>query len=187
MAPQPPQSPSTADKTGDQGPAIGNGRAAVDEAASSDPKHLHPVTAKSATDWFLNPDEEESIAWATLPINVAPAGRKENIVNFKIQVVDRDEIKRMRKEATIQKPDGMEEIDEMEANLRIAVEGLLDPDIKNDEKLRNVRGEQYMDPGDALRARFAHKPGIIDQIAGKIVQISGYNSADVKEVKAAGN
>lgn len=162
------------------------GRAAVDQAADH-PDAISPQTAQSATDWFLNPDDEESVAWATLPVNVAPAGKPERVVPFKIQVVDRDEIKRLRKEATFQRPDGTEEIDEMEANLRIAVEGLLEPNVKDDDKLRVVRGQQYLDPGDALRARFAHKPGIIDQIAGKIVQISGYNSADVKEVRAAGN
>lgn len=158
--------------------------AAVAENPTTD---ISPATAQNATDWFLSDAEDDTVAWAWLPVNVAPAGRKEKIVDFKIQVVDRDVIQTKRKEATRTKPDGTEEMDGMEANLRIAVEGLLEPNVKGDSKMRHVRGQDFIDPGDALRARFAHKPGVIDAIAGKILEVSGYGSNDVKEVKAAGN
>jgi hypothetical protein len=160
--------------------------AAVATAAETSPQDLDPATAADATAWFLS-DEVEENASATLPVNVAAAGAPERWVNFKISVVDRDRIRDLRRESTITKPDGTEQIDEMEANLKIAVEGLLDPDIKGDPRMRQVRGQTFVDPGDALRARFAHKPGLIDQIAGRVVQISGYGENDVREVQAAGN
>lgn len=179
-----PASADSADKPKDL-----NGSAAVQAAADADNPQtdISPATAQNATDWFLSDDEDDTVAWAWLPVNVAPAGRKERIVDFKIQVVDRDIIQTKRKEATRTKADGTEEMDGMEANLRIAVEGLLEPNVKGDAKMRHVRGQDFIDPGDALRARFAHKPGVIDAIAGKILEISGYGSNDVKEVKAAGN
>lgn len=159
---------------------------AVNKAAAvDDPKDLARSTIANATDWFLSTDEEE-VAWAYVPVNVAPAGKPEKIVDFKVQVVDRDEIRSLRRQAEQTNSSGVREINEMEANLRIVVEGLLEPNLK-DEKMRHVRGQYFADPADALAARFAHKPGLIDQLATKVMEISGYNDADVKEVKAAGN
>ncbi len=154
-------------------------------ADTDDPKHLDAKTVVSATDWFLSTDEEE-VAWAWVPVNVAPAGAKEKIVEFKIQVVDRDEIRALRKQAEQTNASGAREINEMEANLRIVVEGFMEPDL-HDEKNRTIRGQRFADPADALKARFAHKPGLIDQLATKVMEISGYDEADVKEVRAAGN
>lgn len=161
-----------------------NKLAAVDRAAK-DPAALTPTDVANATDWFLS-DTEEEVAFGLVPVNVAGPGQKERIVNFKVQVVDRDKIRALRKESE-RTVNGEREVDDMEANLKILVEGLLEPNVKGDASMRVVRGERYMDPADALKARFAHKPGLIDQLAGKIVQISGYDEADVKEVKAAGN
>lgn len=157
----------------------------VQALADKSPDEIKPVEGQTATDWFLSSDKQE-VAWAYLPINVAPAGSAEQIVNFKIQVVDRDEIKALRKRAERKNPDGTTEVDDMEANLQLAVAGLLEPDM-HDPKMLKVRGQEFVDPADALRARFAHKPGLIDQIATKITQISGYDDKDVKEVRAAGN
>jgi hypothetical protein len=141
--------------------------------------------ASKATEWFLSPVEQE-VAKATIEMNVAGASQPEKFVPFVVQVVDRDRIRDLRREAERTNPDGSKEIDEMEANLQIVVEALLDPNLR-DEKMRTVGGQLMADPADALRARFAHKPGLIDQLAGKIVQISGYNEGDVREVRAAGN
>jgi hypothetical protein len=139
-----------------------------------------------ALDWFLNEDPQEA-ASDSVELNVGgPVGTgKERFVPFRIQVVDRERIRAIRKQSETGTGDERE-VDEMEANLRIAVEGLLDPDLKVPEN-RVVRGQKYMDPADALKARFAHKPGLIDQLAGKIVNLSGYDDKDVREVRAAKN
>lgn len=159
---------------------------AVKAVADKDPKATTAEERSAALEWFLSSEVEET-AWAYLPVNVSAAGQAERIVDFKIQVLDRDRIKQIRDESRRTNADGVLEMDEMEANLRIAVEGLIEPNLRKDERLRVVRGQQFLDPADALKARFTHKPGIIDQIAGKIIQISGYNDADVKEIRAAGN
>lgn len=159
----------------------------VAAAAAKAPQDITTNEASLATEWFLSEDEQE-VAFDTIELNVGgPQGSsKEKWVPFKIQVVDRDEIRRIRQEATAVGRDGTPEVNEMEANLRIAVKGLMDPDLSQPEN-RKVRGQSYLDPGDALAARFAHKSGLIDQLAGKIVELSGYNDADVREVRAAGN
>lgn len=178
-----PTQPQSADATKTPELNGDDGVKAVEAAAAGT---ANAKQQQTATDWFMSTDAEE-VAWAWIDINVAPAGAKEKLVPFKIQVVDRDRIRDLRKQATVEKANGTEEIDEMEANLQIAVEGLLEPDLRNKPELRTVRGQEFLDPADALRARFAYKPGIIDQIAGRVVQISGYNDKDVKEVRAAGN
>lgn len=145
---------------------------------------ITPTEASLATEWFLS-EEEQEVAFKDIEINVGV--NEDKWIPIRIQVVDRDEIRRIRQEATAVNREGVPEVNEMEANLRIAVEGLLDPNVKGDEKLRTVRGQKYLDPGDALKARFAVKSGLIDQLSGKIVELSGYNDADVREIRAAGN
>lgn len=178
MTPQPSSTDAPTNDSSDRAAAV----AAVADKA---PDKITATEASAATEWFMSPSEEE-VASAVIPVNIAAAGAKEKIVDFKVQVVDRDVIRAIRKSAEVKNADGIRETDEMEANLRIVVEGLIDPDLK-DPAMLTVRGQKYMDPADALKARFAFKPGLIDQLAGKIVQVSGYDDSDVKEVKAAGN
>lgn len=176
--------PST--PTQDPPKPITDKRAAVDaaaEAADNPEVELHPTTVSAATEWFMSPSEEE-VAKAKVPLNVAPAGAPENVVDFLVQVLDRDRIRDIRRECTRTLPSGLEEVDEMETNLRIAVEALLDPKLEGENLV--VRGERFLDPADALKARFAYKPGLIDLLAGAVVRVSGYSTADLKEVKAAG-
>lgn len=188
MATEAPQSPDLKD---DGKPKTG--REAVDRVADvdlddKDSPGVHPDTASAATEWFLTPNFEEEVAKAIVPLNLAPAGQPEKVVDFTVQVLDRDRIRDIRRESEFTNASGIREVDEMEANLRMAVESLIDPPIKSgSEEFRTVAGQYFPDPADALRARFAYKPGLIDQIAAKVVEISGYSAGDVKEVKAAGN
>jgi hypothetical protein len=179
----------TPEKTTDDD--LTGGRAGAVEAAAEATKDVPvgPKTAQLASDWFLDNEsiEAESVASALVPMNVAPPGQPAHWVDFKVQVLSRERIKQIRDESTSRMPDGSEKSDDMEANLRMAVEALLDPPIRTDPAYRVVRGQTFIDPGDALKARLAHKPGLIDQLAGRIVEMSGYNSSDVKEVRAAGN
>ena len=38
-----------------------------------------------------------------------------------------------------------------------------------------------------LKHRFRRKPGLIDQLAGRIMDLSGYDEEDVREAEAAKN
>lgn len=187
MASEAPAKPGSGEGEDDK-PAASAANAVLKTAdrEPGDPSPAAKADRASATDWFLSSDEQEQ-AWAWVPVNVAGAGKPEQIVDFKVQVVDRDKIRELRRASERKNADGISEVDEMEANLQIVVEGLIEPNLRTDEQFRTVRGQYFPDPAEALRARFAYKPGLIDQIAGKVVEISGYNDKDVKEVKAAGN
>lgn len=171
-------------------PPVHNGRDAVEAAADADPDKLHPVTAQNATDWFFSEEQQEaeSTAKAIVPVNVAPAGKPKKVQDFTLQVLGRDQIREIREGCMKTLPDGSREVDDVEANLRMVATAMLVPDLKAAIAAgQKVRGQLYLDPADMLTARFAHKPGVIDLLAGKLTEISGYNSADVMEVRAAGN
>lgn len=161
---------------------------AVQNAAAKKPEDITPQERDEATQWFMSEDTEE-VASTFIRLNVG--GTKESgtekWVKFKIQIVERERIRDIRRQCRVM-VDGEQEVDDTEANARIAAEGLLEPNLQ--KIVRDgvpIRGQRYMDPVDALRARFAHKPGLIDLIAGKIVELAGYDDKNVQEVKAAGN
>lgn len=65
--------------------------------------------------------------------------------------------------------------DELRANLRIIVEGTHLPDIKK------VAVEQGIgDPTELLRRKLAYRPGLIARVAGEILNLSGFDDADVR-------
>lgn len=161
---------------------------AVHAAADKRPEEITGKEAQAATDWFMSDDVEEQ-AWDYTELNTGgPVGSgRERWVRFKISALPRERITEIREEATVVHSNGQSKTNGVEANTVIAVEGLLEPDLQNAPRPIRVRGQDFMDPADALNARFAHKSGLIDIIANKIVQLSGYDDGDVREVKAAGN
>lgn len=177
------QQSGSPDKTG----SAERAKAVVDVAAT-EPQDINSQMQADATAWFLS-DNPEEVAFDWIKLNVGgPRGSgREKDVPFKIGSLPRERINEIRRESERMNARGAMEVDAGEANLKIAVEGLLVPNISGDPAMRKVRGQQYQDPADALRARFAHKDGLIDQIANKIVELSGYDDKDVMEVRAAGN
>lgn len=140
-----------------------------------------------ATEWFLGQDEDEGErAVKTLEIDVGIS--KPKIIRWVVGSLDRDRIAEIRREAReiVQRRHGkrrgmdpLDESPEMIANVRIAVEGTISPDFSDDR----VRGK-FADPADAMRHRFKAKSGLIDQIAGHVILLSGFSSEDVQEVDA---
>ena len=159
------------------------GASAVTKAADT-PDNTTPQERSEALAWFLDPEPDES-AYDYVELNVGGRGANEKWVRFKIQSLQRERITQIREESTRGRGDDAK-TDANEANLKIAVEGLIDPDLSKTSN-RKVRGQQYQDPADALVARFAHKGGLIDQLAGAVVELSGYDEKDKREVRAAGN
>lgn len=146
---------------------------AVAKAASGE-----KITAEErseATAWFLESDIDESMT-TSFQLNVGVG--EEKWITWAVRSVDRDAIDKLRKQ--YRDKDG--EVNASAVNLRIAVEGTVDPDLSNPA----IRGK-YADAGDALRFRFRNKSGLIDQIANKVVEISGYDDTDVREVDVAKN
>lgn len=157
-----------------------------DDASPEQLADLSPREAQDATDWFLSP-EPESEGYMDFELNVVH-GLPQKWVRFRVGVLDPQRITEIRQQHVITRLNprtGEEEeiLDSVAANRRIAAEGLLRPDM-GDPRNRKVRDQSYADPADALVARFAHKPALIDHIAGYVVEVTGYNERDSREVRA---
>lgn len=138
----------------------------------------------AATAWFLE-GMPEQVASREIELNVGKFDEKgeliDHFVRWRVGAVDRDRIRQIRRQSRGRgrgAAAGQEE-DDMKVNLRIAAEGTLDPDLG---ALASQKGIQ--DPAQLLNMRFAHKPGLIDQIANEVLNVSGYDDGDVRAVEA---
>jgi hypothetical protein len=167
------------------------GERTMEQLAHSTEQHkprLSEQDVVDATDWFLS---DEYIQPTTLPfeLNVAPAGAPARWVRFKVRALGRDERKQIRKQTT---NDTTGEQDGDLFNVLMAAKGLVSPDL-TDERVRTVRlnergqldpqGEPQVlaDATDVLLFRFGHKDGLIDRIAQKIMEVSGFDLDDYRE------
>jgi len=156
-------------------------RSVQEEAAirATHTSDLDPHTVQSATEYFLS-DEPEAPTHLAFEVNVAAAGRPPRWVRWVVRSLQRAEIREIR-EDSIDPNTGRE--DDMEVNMRILIAASVDPDFKD----AAVRGK-YADPADLVNRKFAHKPGIIEAIARKANEMSGYGNAQIiRSVDAAGN
>jgi hypothetical protein len=152
--------------------------------AAANDKKLSPVEAQDALEWFLS-DEDQDFT-QELRLNVGSPS-KPKWVSWEIKTVDLDTLRRIRRQSQAgsraqRRGAQAGEIDEVEANLRIVLEGTHKPDLR---EIAKQKGD--VDPAETLKRRFSHKPGLIGQISGEIMSISGYDDEDVREVDAAGN
>lgn len=141
-------------------------------------QELSEAQVKSATDWFLSEDQEPPTI-LEFDVNVAAAGLPANYIRWGVRSLTRNEIKVVRRDS--EQENGL--IDDMDMNLRIVVEASTNPDLKQ------IAAQQGLaDPADILLKRFAHRPGIIEAIARKANEMSGYGNVElIRPVDAAGN
>lgn len=139
--------------------------------------------ANAALDWFLSDDpSQEGELTRTIQINVG--GDQERFIDWTIRAIDLDTLRRIRRTVAgtrAQRRSGGE-LDEVAANLSIVVEGTVNPNLVEAAKRLGIAS-----PTTALKSRFRHKPGLIGQIAGEILSLSGYDEEDVREVAASKN
>lgn len=157
----------------------------VRRAASGDKtvKAMSDGERHDAMQWFLSTDSVDISH--TFQINVGSVESK-HWIDWTVGPVDLDQLRRIRQQSSgssrAQRRSGSGDFDEVQANLQIVVEGTLKPDLKD------IAGKLSLaDPRDALRRKFAHKPGLLTQIAGEVMSISGYDDEDVREVQGAKN
>jgi hypothetical protein len=155
--------------------------------AAAKEKPLQPEELVSATDYFLATaeDAEVKVEPKELKLNV---GTKEKPawVRWAIMPVEDTEITKIRKSALVgtraQRRKGDAEADEALVSRRLVVRGTVDPD-----PAELARTMQLVDPADAVQRFFARygKTGLITQISGEILSISGWDDEDIQEVEAA--
>ena len=144
---------------------------AVSKAAAGG--KLSAEESSKALAWFLEEDQGQ-VNTLTFRLNVG-IGERDRWIDWTVQALDRDVISQIRKRS-----ERRGETDEMLASLRLAAAGTVDPPLTDPAVLG-----KFADPADALRDRFHFKPGLIDQIAAKVTQASGYDDDDVED--AAGS
>jgi hypothetical protein len=175
------------------GPEKGPGRDVVDKLAEI-PKGAEPELtgqqSMDAADWFLSEDSEDATDSFELNVGVGSDGYgkpNELWVIWTVRALDRERIRQIRKNSREKRrrgPGGEGVEDDMQANLRIATDGTVYPDLTDPMMRGNVA-----DPAEALHARFKRlgKSGLIDQIASRVLTISGYDDEDMREIQAAKN
>lgn len=146
---------------------VGEGRADEDDVSA-------------ATEWLLADEQQVN----TRKLRVRLGGSDDNPLesDWIIRAIGVDVIRAAEREATGNRaqrrsPDGG--YDELKANLRVVAEGTVSPDLKD---LARQRG--FADPVVLLRQRFQYRSGVLTQIAGEVMSLSGFDGEDVR---AAGN
>lgn len=149
------------------------------EAAATGRK-LDGLEQNVALEWFLSddPQDQEDLT-RTIEINVGKSD-EEQWIPWTIRAVDLDTLRRIRKATMARR--GLGEFDEVQANLKIVVSGTVEPDL-----LAAAHQMHIATAEKALQRRFRHKPGLLGQISGEIMALSGYDDEDVREVQAAKN
>jgi hypothetical protein len=151
-------------------------------AAASQGGKLSNEEQSSALQWFLSdePDAGE-VATRELELNVGSSDEPRWIA-WVIRPIDESVIRAARREANgprAQRRTGGEG-DEARGQARIVVAGTVTPDLVAAAKQQNIP-----DPAVAVRRRFSHKPGLLTQISGEIMSLSGFDDEDVREASAA--
>ena len=156
-----------------------DGPDAVRAAASG--RKLTTETENAAVEWFL--DDQEPLE-RTFEINVGTEDEKKWIP-WTIRPVDLDVLRRIRQASSgnrAARRAGAGGVDEVQVNVQIVVYGTVTPNLKEMAKRRGVAA-----PEEALRMRFALKPGLLGQIAGEILSLSGYDDEDLRDPTTVGN
>jgi hypothetical protein len=151
-----------------------------------------------ALDWFLSAEEGEFTKAIRLNVGgpvdedgaAVSADHPPRWVEWVVRPLDLDTIKRVRRQASgvsrRQRRQAAQtgEFDDTLFNLGIVVEATVSPDL-----LEAARRMGIADPRQAVKLRFQHKSGLVGQIVGEVLDLSGYNENDVRdasEVAAAG-
>lgn len=158
--------------------------AKVKDAESHD---LQPVEIADALDFFLasEQDADMEVEPKELKLNLGTKD-KPRFVKWTITPIDDTEITRIRKESAggtrAQRRSGGGEVDEAVVSRKLVVRATIDPDPVKLALTLNV-----VDPSDAVHTYFKKfgKTGLITQISGEILSISGWDDEDIQEIDAA--
>jgi hypothetical protein len=173
----------------------------VEKLATQAPRTRAQVddeTASDALEWLLSDagDDEESISTRSIEINVGTP-QMPNWISWTIRNVDRVLLRQLqdqRSGSRAQRRGGqmVGDMDPERTALRIVSHGTVEPDLDKAADVKKV--QRTPDPHyhrmQILAHRFRNKPGLIDQLAGEIFDLSGYDEGairEAKEVRAAGN
>jgi hypothetical protein len=133
----------------------------------------------TATEWLLS--DEQVVNTRKMRVRLGGSDDAPVMGGWVIRAIGVDVIRSAEREAQgnrQQRRQG-QEYDELKANLRVVAEGTIEPDLKAIARQKGIADATVL-----LRQRFQYRSGVIAQIAGEIMSLSGF---DFEDVKAAGN
>lgn len=159
--------------------------------AAENPDGLTPEQIIDAMDFLLDddPDNEEPLE-DTIELNVGTPS-KPVWMKWKIRAIAEDtlaQINRMGAAAAnrqARRRGQQAQGDSTMTNARIVAAGTVEPDL-----VQACRERGIADPAILVRLQFKRKPGLLLQLSGEVLSLSGFDDADLresKEVLAAGN
>jgi hypothetical protein len=134
----------------------------------------------AATEWLLS--DEQTVNTRKLRIRVGGSDEDPLYVGWVIKAIGVDVIRSAEREASGANRAARRagsQYDELKANLRIVAQGTVAPDVAAAANAKGMR-----DPASWLERKFRYRSGVLTQIAGEIMSLSGF---DAEDVKAAGN
>lgn len=189
--------------TGDEGSKL-----LVEQAGGTDPRGVDGLTPEQKVDamaWLLaDTDEGEDTRVETWQFNVGTE-QAEVWIDWTIQPIDADTMTSLRQRARgssgapnrAQRRRGGSEADFDVSlfNLFMVAAATVSPDLADAANRKGVGSADPLDgPMQLVKHRFQNKPGIVDQIAQKVMLFSGYDEEDARRatpetlmVRAAGN
>jgi hypothetical protein len=133
------------------------------------------------TEWLLSDTTE--VITRKLKIRVGGSDEEPQMMPWVIRAIGIDVIRQAEREASGQNRAARRAneggYDELKANLRVLVEGTVKPDLRQAAAQAGIA-----DPAILLQRRLAFRPGLIAQLAGEVMSLSGF---DADDVRAAGN
>jgi hypothetical protein len=173
-----------------------NDKASLPDAvkAAANGEKLGDEEQDEALAWMLSDEGDATQNYRHLQINVGTKATPK-WVPWVIQNVERETLRQIERAASGNRQQRRQgaDADRADANVRVVAAATISPDL---DHVADVKGIQRApDPlyhrMQALKWRFRNKPGLIDQIAGEVMDVSGYDDEDVQasgaEEAAAGN
>jgi hypothetical protein len=159
--------------------------------AAENPDELTPEQIVDAMDFLLDDDPaNEQPLEDTIELNVGTPARPV-WMKWKIRAIAEDtlaQINRMGAAAAnrqARRRGQQAQGDSTMTNARIVAAGTVEPDL-----VQACRERGIADPAILVRLQFKRKPGLLLQLSGEVLSLSGFDDADLresKEVLAAGN
>lgn len=146
-------------------------------------KSITEPEAISATDWFLAEEQEDDTVDETHSIDLNVGVDEEKWITWIARPIDSDELRRIQRQSAVMRKRSKQDdlaIDQI-GNIRVIIEGSVEPDIR---AIAEQRGEV---PEAVVLKRFKRKPGLIAQLAGRIMALSGFDDDDIRDSVSAKN
>jgi hypothetical protein len=174
-----------------EGDAPVGAREIIEAAAKGRLTDDQPQEQQDALEWLLqsfdSPDSEKETLH-TMGLNIGGLGPQAKWIKWTVRNVDGGLLRRQREAAMGGRRAAAGQVDltaVFQSNVALIVEGTVYPPIREAAKQRGLA-----DAGILVEEAFKTKPGLIEVIAGTIMDISGYDpdaARDEREVAAAGN